>query len=254
MSKRRLLKLRHRIPATLCLSAALGACGGGEILALLQIVTPLAGQWNDASFRESVSFLTPLPEGQVYLPQVNVTALVTSGSGVCGDFDGSGVNVQGTLDSGKLSLRLPAASSACLEGSFVNLVRLDSVAKGTVPGHSYFNTQVDVRMSEGLWSTPSGALKLKFQQPSSVDNNGIVDVTGCDVSAAAKVSFAGSMQGYNTASGANPQMAELRNTATSALLFRQIEFVDGATITLVNPAGQSLTLKRQVDPANTSCL
>ena len=35
----------------------LAACGGGELIALLQIVTPLAGQWNNTSYLTKASAL-----------------------------------------------------------------------------------------------------------------------------------------------------------------------------------------------------
>jgi hypothetical protein len=231
----------------------LAACGGGEIFAVLQIVTPLAGQWNDAAFNESLTFLTPPPDDQVFASQLDVTAVVVSASGVCGDTTRNGVDVQGRLDNGKLSLQLPGATSACLEGSFVNLIQFDAVVQGAVPAHSYLNTRVDVRLPTGLWSTVNGGLKLKFELPFTVDNNATASATGCDVSSTTPVRFTGTLQGFDTMSGTRPLAPELRNASTNALLFRQVEFVDGATVTLITAAGQSLTLKRQADPANTTC-
>lgn len=235
-------------------AALLAACGGGEILAILQIVTPLAGQWNDTTFNESISFLTPPPDEQVFSSKLNVTAFLSSASGVCGDATSAGVNVAGTLDNGKLSLRLSGATAACLEGSFVDLRRFDAVAIGAIPARSYFNSRVDVRMQTGLWVSESGQSTLKFEGPSSLDNNSsnADNATGCDVSnTAAKVRFTGTMTGFNTTTLAKPGIAELRNTGTNALMFSKVEFVDGATLKLLNATGQSVTFTRKPDPVAT---
>lgn len=238
------------------LAAALLAACGGDILALLQIVTPLAGSWNDSAFEERINFLTPTPDEQVFQSQLNVTAEVGSASGVCGAPVNDVVAVEGTLDNGQLSLRRPGAPAPCLEGRFVDLRRFDAVANGAIPARSYFNSRVDVRMATGLWVSENGLLKLKFEGPSSVDNNSsdANNATGCDVSnSAAKVNFTGTMTGFNTATLARPAIAELRNPLGNALLFSAVEFVDGDTLTLRNTLGQSLTLTRQTDPASTTC-
>ncbi len=238
------------------LAAALLAACGGDILALLQIVTPLAGSWNDSAFEERINFLTPTPDEQVFQSQLNVTAEVGSASGVCGAPVNDVVAVEGTLDNGQLSLRRPGAPAPCLEGRFVDLRRFDAVANGAIPARSYFNSRVDVRMATGLWVSENGLLKLKFEGPSSVDNNSsdANNATGCDVSnSAAKVNFTGTMTGFNTTTLARPAIAELRNPVGNALLFSAIEFVDGDTLTLRNTLGQSVTLTRQTDPASTTC-
>ncbi len=238
------------------LAAALLAACGGDILALLQIVTPLAGSWNDSAFEERINFLTPTPDEQVFQSQLNVTAEVGSASGVCGAPVNDVVAVEGTLDNGQLSLRRPGAPAPCLEGRFVDLRRFDAVANGAIPARSYFNSRVDVRMATGLWVSENGLLKLKFEGPSSVDNNSsdANNATGCDVSnSAAKVNFTGTMTGFNTTTLARPAIAELRNPVGNALLFSAVEFVDGDTLTLRNTLGQSLTLTRQTDPASTTC-
>ena len=196
------------------LAAALLAACGGDILALLQIVTPLAGSWNDSAFEERINFLTPTPDEQVFQSQLNVTAEVGSASGVCGAPVNDVVAVEGTLDNGQLSLRRPGAPAPCLEGRFVDLRRFDAVANGAIPARSYFNSRVDVRMATGLWVSENGLLKLKFEGPSSVDNNSsdANNATGCDVSnSAAKVNFTGTMAGFKTATQARPAIAELRN-------------------------------------------
>jgi hypothetical protein len=231
----------------------LAGCGGGAILAVLPLVTPLAGQWADTSFNESISFLTPSNDEQVLASALDVTAVVTSATGVCGDTNGNGVDVQGRLEDGRLSMRLANASSDCLEGEFVTLIRFDAEPLGSAPGHSYFNSRVDVNLPAGLWVTESGNLKLKFEQPFSVDNDSTVNVVGCDVSSASVVGFKGTMQGFNTTSGTRPTSAEWRADGSNALLFQQVEFVDGATLTLTTGGGQRVTLRRQADTANTAC-
>lgn len=239
----------------------LAACGGGELVALLQIVTPLAGQWNNAAFNESISFVTPTPDVQVFQYKYNVTANIGSASGVCGiplPPLNTDVVVEGTLDNGKLSLRRPGASSACIEGNFIDLRRFDALAIGGLPARSYFNSRVDVRMNTGLWVSENGKLSLKFNGPSSVDNGSsdLNNATGCDVSnSAAKVNFSGTMLGFVTATLTRPTIAELRNGANT-LLFSKVEFVDGATLKLLDATGQSLTLTRRADPVpfpGTTC-
>lgn len=236
-------------------AALLAACGGGEILAVLQIVTPLAGQWSAGS-NENISFLTPDPDVQVLNAKVDVTAAVFSASGVCGDTVGNGVNVVGTVDNGKVALRLVGAPVDCIRGSFANLVQFNTEANGALPARSYFNTRVDVRLQTGLWVSENGQLKLKFETPSTVDNNSndVDNISGCDVTnTAAKVRFTGTLTGFNTSTLARPRAAELRADAGNALLFSAVEFVDGDTLTVRNAAGQALTLNRQPDPANTAC-
>lgn len=243
-------RVARRVSGGLLTAALLAACGGGEIFAILQIVTPLAGQWSAGGI-ESISFLTPSPEVVVLNAKVDVTASVFSDSGVCGDTNGNGADVIGTVDNGKATLRLGGAQTDCIRGSFSSLIRFDAEAIGAVPARSYFNSRVDVRMQTGLWVSENGQLTLKFEGPSSVDNNSsnTGNATGCDVSnTAAKVRFTGTMTGFNTSTPARPAIAELRNNTSSALMFSAVEFVDGATITLRNAIGQSLTLKRKPDP------
>lgn len=244
-------RVARRVSGGVLTAALLAACGGGEIFAILQIVTPLAGQWS-AGGNESISFLTPDPDVQVLNAKVDVTAVVFSESGVCGDTLGNGVNVVGTVDNGKAALRLPDAPSDCIRGNFTSLIRFDAEAVGALASRSYLNSRVDVRMATGLWVSENGLLKLKFDGPSSVDNNSsdADNATGCDVSnSAAKVNFTGTMTGFNTATLARPAIAELRNPVGNALMFSAVTFVDGDTLTLRNALGQNLTLTRQPDPA-----
>lgn len=259
MARRSSGRFTRQAPGSLALAAALAACGGGDLLAVLQIVTPLAGQWSDASGNENISFLTPPPDQQVFSAQVDVTARVTSLAGVCGDTTGVGVEVAGTVDNGQLSLRLPGAPGACLEGRFTDLRRLDAVALAGQPARSYFNSRVDVRLQAGLWVSENGQMKLKFEGPSSVNNDSSAidnadNTTGCDVSVAASpVRFTGTMLGFNTGTLAVPTIAELRRDSDSTVLLRNVRFVDGARIELLNASGQGLTLIRQTDPAGTTC-
>lgn len=249
-------RVARRFSGGVLTAALLAACGGGEIFAILQIVTPLAGSWNDSAFQERINFLTPTPDEQVFQSQLNVTAEVGSASGVCGAPTDDVVAVEGTLDNGQLSLRRPGAPAACLEGRFVDLRRFDALANGAIPARSYLNSRVDVRMATGLWVSENGLLKLKFEGPSSVDNNSsdTDNATGCDVSnSAAKVNFTGTMTGFNTTTQARPAIAELRNPVGNALMFTAVTFVDGDTLTLRNALGQNLTLTRQPDPASTTC-
>ena len=249
LTKRRI----WRVVGSSAVAASMVACGGGEIIALLQIVTPLAGSWNDTNSNESLEFLTPDPDTQVFQSSLSVTARVTSTAGVCGDTTRVGVEVAGTLTNGKLSLHLPAVTAACLEGSFVDLRRFDATALGAVPAISYFNERVDVRMSTGVWSSDDGKLTLLFNNPSSVFNNNTSSADGCDISTATHVNFSGTMQGFNTTTLARPLIPELRAGATNNLLFSQVEFVDGDTLKLRDATGQSLTLTRKPDPAGTAC-
>ena len=246
----------RRVSGGVLTAALLAACGGGEILAVLQIVTPLAGSWDDSAFQERINFLTPTPDEQVFQNRVNVTAEVRSAIGVCGAPVNDVANVEGTLDNGQLTLRRTGTTTPCLEGRFVDLRRFDAVANGALPARSYFNSRVDVRLQTGLWASESGQLKLKFETPSTVDNNSndVDNVSGCDVTnTAAKVRFKGTLTGFNTTTLARPSAVELRAATGNALLFSAVEFVDGDTLTLRNAAGQALTLNRQPDPANTAC-
>jgi hypothetical protein len=128
-------------------------------------------------------------------------------------------------------------------------------ANATHPQRNYLNNRVDVGMSLGLWvSQGDGRLKLKFTEPDSINNNDVATLTGCDVSAGpANARFSGDMSGFGTATGAKPAAAELRDTVSTALVFRQLVFVDGATITIQNAVGQAFTLHRQAESPASTC-
>jgi len=248
-------RVAHLVSGGVLTASLLGACGGGaEVFAILQIVTPLGGQWATEG-NETIDFSSPDPEVQLLNGRVDVTARVASVSGVCGDTKGDGVEVVGTVDNGKATLRVDGTGIECVRGSFTSLIQFDAEAIGAVAARSYFNSRVDVQMGIGLWVSENGLVTLKFEEPSTVDNNSDVSVKGCDVSsAAAKVRFSETiMSGYSTTTQARPSIAELLNSTNSALMYSQVEFVDGATLTLRNSAGQTVTLHRKPDPANTSC-
>lgn len=241
----------RRVSGGALTAALLAACGGGELLAILQIVTPLGGSWGDGA-GESLFFSSPPEADQMFASSITVTATVTSFKGVCGSNGGASVsNVPGTLNNGQLSLRLANAAAPCLEGSFTDLRRLETSAPGVPAKIVYLNDRVAVNLPVGVWSRASGAPTLKFTATSSVNNGQTETVAGCDVTnPAAKVAFTGTVSGFNTSTLAVPRIPALVGTA-----FTQVEFVDGATLKLQS-GGQSMTLTRKPDPAapaSTTC-
>lgn len=255
MTQRSTRRVIRQAFGTVSVAAILAACGGGvgEIAAILSIVTPLGGIWKDGA-NESITFLTPTEKDQVFSTKLDVTARVTSSTGVCGDAGGNGVNVEGRLENGKLTLRpagVPPAAN-CIEGSFTDLRRFDAVTLGVPPKRSYTNDQVFVTMDAGLWVSENGKLVLKFEKPSIVANNSAADVTGCDVSnTAAKVNFKGTMQGFDDKKFTRPVTPDLRNSLNNTIMFTLVDYVDGATLKLLDGAGQSVTLQRKPEPDPT---
>lgn len=246
--------------AGLVLAVALVACGGGELLAVLQIVTPLGGAWSNPGFTTTLQFISPSPAVQVFSAKLDVTASVNSTDGVCGDTLNNGVDLVGTVDNGTVALRplAPANAPNCIQGSFSDLRKLDAVALGGQPARSYTNSRVDVQMQEGLWVSESGTLTLKFNEPSSVDNftgANTEPVSGCNVTVpAAKVNFEGEMRGFVVATLSRPQIPALVNPLNNLqTYFTQVEFLDGATLRLLNSSGLLVTLKRQPNPNNVVC-
>lgn len=233
----------RRFSAGVLTAALLVACGGGELFALLQIVTPLGGSWSDDN-TESLFFSSPPEADQMFASTLTVTATVTSSKGVCGATAGNPVaDVPGTLDNGKLTLRLNSVAAPCLEGNFTDLRRLESNAPVAPTPIVYLNDRVAVNLPVGLWSTASGTPTLKFTTTFSVDNGQTTTVAGCDMTnSAAKVPFTGTLHGFNTTTLAVPIIPALDGTA-----FTQVQFVDGATLKMLN-GGQSVTLTRKVDP------
>lgn len=244
----------------LAVAAGLAACGGGELLAVLQIVTPLGGSWATVGFNTNLQFTNLQPATQVFLSKFDVTATVNSNEGVCGDAANNGVDLVGTVDNGSVVLRpvAPANAPNCIQGTFSDLRKLDTVALGNQPARSYTNGRVDVQMQQGLWISENGTLTLKFNEPSSVNNftgANTEPVTGCNATVpAAKVNFEGEMRGFVEASLSRPLIPELVNPLNPAQkYFTQVEFVDGATLRLLNAGGQLVTLKRQPNTNNLTC-
>lgn len=253
--------MKHKIHALgLAVATGLAACGGGELLAVLQIVTPLGGAWSNPGFTTTLQFTSPSPSVLLFSTKVDVAASVSSADGVCGDTVNNGVDLVGTLDNGAVALRplAPANAPNCIQGSFSDLRQLDTVALGGQPARSYTNSRVDVQMQEGVWVSESGALTLKFNEPSSVDNFSGANtepVSGCNVTVpAAKVSFEGDMRGFVVATLSRPLIPELVNPLNNAeKYFTQVEFVDGGTLRLLNANGVLVTLKRQPNTNNLTC-
>ncbi len=228
----------------LAVAAGLAACGGG-LLAVLQIVTPLGGNWNSAG--TSILFTELDPATQVFLTKFDVKAEVNSNDGVCGSFGNALVEVVGTVDNGALVLRSRVDGTVCIQGTFSDLRKLDTVALGNVAARSYENDQVEVQLQIGLWVSESGTLRLKFNNPSTVFNleaGNAVDIQGCDVSNPnAVVGFTGQLQGFDKALSRRPVIPLVQSNGQT--LFTQVEFVDGATLRLLTATGQLVTLKRQ---------
>lgn len=228
--------------------AGIAACGG-DVVALLAIVTPLGGSWSDGG-TESIAFTAPSEPEQMFASNLAVLATVTSSKGVCGATTTSPQvdNIPGTLNNGQLTLRLSNAAAPCLEGRFTDLRRLEASAPGLPAKVAYLNDRVAVNLQTGVWVGEGGSPTLKFTAPSSVDNGSTSAVAGCDVSnPAAKLNFTGTMTGFNATTLAKPRIAALVGTA-----FTNVEFVSGATLTMTN-GSQNVTLTRQGDPAGTTC-
>jgi hypothetical protein len=250
--------MKANIPALGLAAAGLAACGGG-LLAVLQIVTPLGGQWSSAGFTTTIQFTNLQPATQVFLSRFDVTATVNSTDGVCGDALNNGVNLSGTVDNGKFVLRpiAPAGAANCIEGTFTDLRRFEAVAVANQP-REYTNSRVDIQLQIGLWVSENGALSLKFDpgfEAESVDNfPSTTPVTGCNVSnPQAKVNFVGEMLGFNAATLRRPYFPALTAPGPNPpTYFTEVEYVDGATLRLLS-GGLLVTLKRQPNPNNLTC-
>lgn len=248
--------MKANIPALGLVAAGLSACGGG-LLAVLQIVTPLGGQWSSTGSTTTIQFTNLQPLTQVFLSRFDVTATVNSTDGVCGDTTNSNLDLVGTVDNGTFVLRppVPAGAANCLEGTFTDLRRFEAVAVANQP-REYTNTRVDIQLPIGVWVSENGALSLKFDpgfEAESVDNFPNTSfVTGCNVSnPQAKVNFEGEMSGFNGSTLRRPYFERLTGAGGSPTFFTEVEFVDGATLRLINPQGQLVTLKRQ--PSSITC-
>lgn len=234
-------------------AALLAACGGGEIFAILQIVTPLGGQWvleGSAPADPKTIFFDNAESGdRLFASRIDVNPTLSVLPGVCADND----TLRGTLDNGKLTLfpTAPTSTTACLEGTFTDLRRLELTVPGQTAKWVYLNDRVAVKLEAGLWTSASGTPTLKFSAPSSVSNGLTTPVAGCDVtSSTAKVNFTGTMSGFNTTTLARPVVPALVGTA-----FTQVEVVDGASLQLRDGSGKTVLLTRQPDPApgGTTC-
>lgn len=239
-------RVARRFSGGVLTAALLAACGGGEIFAILQIVTPLAGQWSlnggDGS-DGSVSFVGAEDKEKLYLSTLPVEVNVSPLPAACGVTN----PLTGTLDNGQLTLlpsTTPASTTPCITGVFTDLRRLELAVSGEVTKRVYLNNRVAVSLPEGVWSPESGAPTLKFSQPATVDNGSTAGVIGCDLSA--KVNFTGSMAGFNTTTLAVPTIPALVGTP-----FTDVKFVDGATLTMRNASQALITLKRKPDPGTT---
>ena len=250
------------------LAGLLSACGGGgAIVAIVSVVTPLAGQWNVSDTDLERLNFDKVPAETVFfglqLGEVNITATVTTATNICGGgFAPGGTNIQlvGTLDNGVLMLRRqdpPNNTSTCLQGTFPDLRTIAAGPPGQ-PTLLYQNDRVDVQMDLGLWvSDGNTPLKLKFNEPSgTLENNSSAFVEGCVVSVSPPDLFdSGSnneeMKGFDTTTNAKPTIPEVRSNPGDLLLFSQVVFEDGATLTLLNSSGESVTLHREPDTTTT---
>lgn len=230
-------------------ASLLAACGGGEVIAILQIVTPLAGAWNREGGSGALSFQGANDNDALLSSTRSVQVNMDDLPAACG----TDSPLSGAIDSGRLTLfpASPASSSACIEGVFTNLRRLELTVSGEAAKRVYLNDRVAVNMAGGVWSSDDGATRLKFNDPSSVNNNSTADVTGCDVSdPAAKVAFKGTMFGFNTNTGARPSIPELLKTGDNSKLFTGLDYVDGDSITVRNPTGETVSLTRKNEQAS----
>lgn len=234
----------------------LSACGGGTgIVAVLQIVTPIAGNWAvNGTPIEELNLNQAQPDAVFFNSNLNVTAELTT-QGDCSTVPENNLPLVGTLINGDLVLRRanPANSPTCLQGTFIDLITLEAGPPGQ-PTKLYENDRVDVQMGLGLWvSDGSGQLKLKFESPSSVDNDDNFNfVDGCDVSSGSGVTFdSDDMRGFDTTTRAKPTIPEIRSSIGGPILLSNVVFEDGATLTALNSSGQPVTLYRQPDSTTT---
>ena len=241
--------------AVLWLSCALllASCGGAEVIALLAVVTPLGGFWrSDDATPQTIQLTVVQPEKYLYSAQLDLTADLVIASAVCGPQPLSS-SLDATLDNGKLLVFEQGSQrkKACLEGSFTDLRTLRMAATGQ-PAIVFHNNRVDVAMDRGLWSTDgsTAGLTLKFESPTSVDDNVQTDTRGCTVSATlSSTAFVGRMQGFVESTGAVPRIPDLTKEGATDILFREVTFRDGAKLELIdNSTGKSVVLHRKQDP------
>jgi len=256
------LKWRRRAqrPAVWLFLALLAACGGGAgIVAVVQIVTPLGGSWAvKNTINEDMSFDNTAVESTLFTSQLNLTAEINTDMAICGgpDID---ISLEGTLNNGNLVLSRVGNPNTCLQGSFTDLITLEA-GPPSLATQSYENDRVDVQMDKGLWvSTGGGQLKLKFNEPFSVDNDDPSRVIGCVVSVNPLDQFdsndinnpSSEMDGFDTGTRAKPTIPEIKSILTGLTLFTQVVFEDGATLKLLDSNGDSVTLHREEDTTTT---
>jgi len=240
----------RRVSGGALTAALLAACGGGELLAILQIVTPLGGAWRLEGTGDVMTFTGAEDDDKYFSSKLPVSVNLANLPAACG----TDSTLNGTLDNGRLTLfpTTPASNTACMEGTFTDLRRVEFAVSGLPAKQVYLNDRVAVNLQVGVWGSSSGVPTLKFTPTASVSNGLTASVAGCDVTnSASKVAFTGTLSGFNTTTLANPVIPALVGTA-----FTQVEFVNGATMKMLNGSGRSVTLTRKPDPAapaSTTC-
>ncbi len=245
----------------------LAACGGGELL-LVTIVTPLNGAWrlDGDSTKEGLQITSPNINTQLFSSAYKVEATMLGAADACGGtLNGGDLALEGDYDNGRLVLRAKGVSNApvCVDATVASLIRLNAVASGSRPARFYQNSRVDVNLNVGLWVNEAGTVRLKFSEfqrlgggdPGSIDNGELaVPVTACDYSPGVTAPvLAGEMDGFIRSSGKKPTIAVLTVVGGTEERFKDVEFTDGATITLRNAANQAITLKRQRETTPLAC-
>jgi hypothetical protein len=251
---------KKMLRGVVCAVALLAGCGGGELL-LLTIVTPLNGAWREGGnvANEGIQFTSPGPDVHLFSSKFAVQANILNPASFCDvQDDGSGqLAMAGTFDNGRVLLH--AANSptqaTCIDGTITSLIRMQVAAGGGRPARSYVNNRVDVQMDLGLWVSDGGATRLKFSDFDSVTNDTAGNpIQACDVSpGGAPVLLDGLFDGYQVATSTRPTIAALTANGQATPRFTQVEYVDGATLTLRNAGGQAVTLRRQKETTATFC-
>lgn len=254
--------------------ALLAACGGGiGELVLAAIITPLNGTWRlDGDVgKEGLQFTAPAAPDHLFNATYDVTAVMLNPAQRCGaPDDGNDLRLLGRFDNGKVVLRARDAPGqpVCVEGTFTSLIDFDATAVGARPAGRYQNSRVDVQLDLGLWADEGATVRLKFGglqrvggggNPGSIDNDEkAVPLRLCDRSpGVTKPVLEGALDGYVKAVGATPARRPVIPVVSvvgeATVRYTDLEFVDGATITLKNAGGQTVTLKRLAEAAATVC-
>lgn len=248
-------------------AGVLAACGGGELF-LIAVVTPLNGAWrlDGDSNQEGLQITSPSIDVQLFSSAYDVRATMLNPADLCGGQDnGSGLPLTGRYDNGRIVLRAEGVNNApvCVDATVASLIRMNAAASGSRPARFYQNSRVDVNLNVGLWANEAGTVRLKFSEfqrpgggdPGSIDNDELdVPVTACDYSPGVTVPvLAGEMDGFIRSAGAKPSIPSLTVVNGTEVRFTNVEFTDGATITLRNAAGQTVTLKRQRETTPLAC-